>query len=63
MAWLWHAMWLTISLSCCRHNFDAAMTQQRAEIEKLHSTMATLRQERDRVIMVGSVGWHQHWWR
>lgn len=38
-----------------RHNFDAAMTQQRAEIEKLHSTMATLRQERDRVIMADDV--------
>lgn len=37
----------------CRQNFEAAMAQQRAEIERLNNTLSTLRQERDRVIMVG----------
>lgn len=37
----------------CRQNFDTAMAQQRAEIERLNNSISTLRQERDRVIMVG----------
>jgi hypothetical protein len=36
----------------CRQNFEAAMAQQRTEIERLNNALSTLRQERDRVIMV-----------
>lgn len=40
-------------VAVCRQNFDTAMAQQRAEIERLNNSISTLRQERDRVIMVG----------
>lgn len=44
-------------LMCCSSNFDAAMAQQRAEIERLNGTISTLRQERDRVIMVSTTAY------
>jgi hypothetical protein len=41
-------------VDCClrRLNYDIAMAQQRAEIERLNGTLSSLRQERDRIIMV-----------